>query len=408
MGSMRGALLVGALVAVGVLVWVVTMDRAPDLGTDAAIPRGEAESSLTGSTTSSGPALQGTGTAAGDEALKGTIPAPAPVDRSTLDPVRDIFGIVVDEQGEPVAGASVTASEYTWRGGLITASGYYEAIMFAEEQSSTDGSFRLRIRPGQIVSVMAQHAGHASTELNRVAGGAHLRIVLRPGVRLVLTLEAPDGGPAANVPVGLWRVDRTGGGTSFRHLLSTGADGRVAFDSLPGGVEATLEPEPVHEGWGQPGWVRLQLQESGEQQYTYRLPAGRTIRGRVTDAATGAPIEGARLGMNWVLDGEVTTDREGAYACRGGPLFRRQRDIQAQREGQHARTALRRIAADRLRTAAGFALEGRIVDETGTPSPTLASLPRVGKRTPRGRSGRPSPWGSRRHRRRSSASTAWI
>ncbi|MEZ6008730.1 MAG: carboxypeptidase-like regulatory domain-containing protein [Planctomycetota bacterium] len=367
MGSMRGALLVGALVAVGVLVWVVTLDRAPDLGTDAATLHGEAEASLTGSANGSGPALQGTGTAAGDEALKGTIPAPAPVDPSTLDPVRDIFGIVVDVQGEPVAGATVAASEYTWRSGLITASGYYEAMQFAEARTATDGSFRLRIRPGQVVAVLVQHAGYAATEVQSVSGGARLRVVLRPGVRLVLTLEAPDGDAAADVAVGIWRADREGGSTSFHRSQSTGPDGRVVFEGLPGGVAAYLEPEPVHEGWGRPSWVAINLQESGEQHYTYRLPEGRTLRGLVTDAATGAPIEGARVGMNWVLDGEVKTDGDGHYVLpgwTGGGV----RDIQVIAKGYVRGTA---AVADRseidFQLQHGFSMRGRVVDDAGEP-----------------------------------------
>ncbi|MGE0192485.1 MAG: carboxypeptidase-like regulatory domain-containing protein [Planctomycetota bacterium] len=365
MGSMRGALLLTALLAVGVLVWVATMDRGPELEGDTAIPEHEPARALEGSSSPGGPALHGTGTASGARPSMGTSPPPPPVDPATLDPVRDIFGFVVDEGGQPIAGATVTASGYVWRSGLITAGGYYDATLVDETRSATDGSFRLRVRPGQVLGVMVRHAGYATTEISTVLGGAHLRIVLRPGLRLVFTLEAPDGGPAADVPVGIWRADRTTDGTWFRLHQETGPDGRVVFEGLPGGVEATLEPEPVREGWGRPGWLRLTLQDSGEQHHTARLPEGRTLRGRITDAATGEPIEGARVGMNWVLDGEVVSDADGAYVLPGWTA-NGIRDIQVVAKG-YVRGAANVDDRSEIDFALrrGFAIEGRVVDESG-------------------------------------------
>jgi protocatechuate 3,4-dioxygenase beta subunit len=47
------------------------------------------------------------------------------------------------------------------------------------------------------------------------------------------------------------------------------------------------------------------------------MPAGRTVRGRVTDAESGEPLAGASVGANWVLDRAVTTGADGRYEFPG-------------------------------------------------------------------------------------------
>jgi len=47
------------------------------------------------------------------------------------------------------------------------------------------------------------------------------------------------------------------------------------------------------------------------------LPTGRSIRGRVTDRATGEPIAGAKVGSNWVCDRAVRTDADGRFVFPG-------------------------------------------------------------------------------------------
>ena len=47
------------------------------------------------------------------------------------------------------------------------------------------------------------------------------------------------------------------------------------------------------------------------------LRPARVLRGRVTDAATGGPVAGARVGMNWTLERAVTTKDDGSYELPG-------------------------------------------------------------------------------------------
>ena len=65
---------------------------------------------------------------------------------------------------------------------------------------------------------------------------------------------------------------------------------------------------------------QVALEEGQERRVDFSLNRGSTVRGRVTDGDTKAPIEGATV----VLGGEserrgAVTDREGRYVLRGVP-----------------------------------------------------------------------------------------
>jgi hypothetical protein len=166
-----------------------------------------------------------------------------------------------------------------------------------------------------VVSLRATAGGFAPVERPSCRAGERVEIVLRPGVSLRVDARSPKGEPAANVEFVLER-HRHSGTVAFRRTATTGEDGLARFHDLPPGVSASLSLGAT--SWGWPEHARaVALPDSGEARVEVALSRGRTLTGHVTDAETGTPIAGARVGMGWWNGQAVTTDASGAYALHG-------------------------------------------------------------------------------------------
>ncbi|MEO7592500.1 MAG: carboxypeptidase-like regulatory domain-containing protein, partial [Byssovorax sp.] len=142
-----------------------------------------------------------------------------------------------------------------------------------------------------------------------------MKILMRPGVSVVVEATTPDGAPAAKTE---FRLERRGhsGSVAFRRSGVTGADGHLRFNDLPPAVSASLEMGASTWAWDEHA-RRVTLAASGETTVRVTLDRGRTLSGRVTDADTKAPIEGASVGMGWGIKRAVVTDTEGRYTLEG-------------------------------------------------------------------------------------------
>ena len=203
-------------------------------------------------------------------------------------------GVVVDDRGTPVAGASVSASSDGDAGG--------GAATDAEGRFRVDG-----LRPGRYqVSASAQGHGRDGAEASAPGGG--LRLVLRRSGTLRARLVLPTGAPPpARVQVYVEELP-AGGGSGWQQAWQGGVgDGHLAGARARVTLGVAGFAPVVRELDVAPGETR----DLGD----VVVDQGGELVGRVVDAG-GAPRAGARLRavMHGGFDDVVaTTDAHGRY-----------------------------------------------------------------------------------------------
>lgn len=218
-----------------------------------------------------------------------------------------VRGIVVDGEGNPVAGAEVASAADGQR-------------VPARAVTGADGRFALAADPGDhLVGVRA--AGMASVLVGGVRPGTgDLRIVLRPGVRLRGTVRegsgAPCGGARVRASLRFPGVVKDLGGFETRADES----GRYAFESLP----------PVE------GAVQATFHEASSEAVPFDLRAGAPDGDVDLRVDAGPSLEGVVRGADGsLLEGIVVTARvPGKSAARSATT------------GEGGRFVLRRLAPE--------------------------------------------------------------
>jgi protocatechuate 3,4-dioxygenase beta subunit len=249
-----------------------------------------------------------------------------------LSPRSAISGRVVDEDGEPVPGASLVAAS---QGRSRT--GRQPAVDRAT--SGEDGGFRLlRLEPEEVHRLVVDRPGFATTETEvtaPVAGAA------RPGVRIVLVrgngayglVFGADGRPLAGASVRLsagnpaWRAApgmvRPGDGPDEPRATTDG-EGRFRLANLlPGRYDLHVAAEG-HAPLRVPGVEVPEAPADGDLGSVY-LEAGADVTGRVVDA-DGEPVAGVEVhvyardlmtGMTMPSAADrVTTGADGRFVLR--------------------------------------------------------------------------------------------
>lgn len=184
----------------------------------------------------------------------------------------NVRGTVVDSaSGEPIGGAQVWSSR-------------------ANTASAADGSFAIEsIKPPEMLSVDAP--GYHSQSLRVATPFDPLRPALEPISLEIDTVDADTGQP---VPATL----DTGPSTSV---------GPGRFKIAP--VRANQKLNLSADGYAS-------VETSYEGQAVLRVPMLPRLNGRVSDAATGKPVPGARISLG---DVTTSTDSDGDYALQRHP-----------------------------------------------------------------------------------------
>ena len=291
---------------------------------------------------------------------------PPPVDLDACDRDLDLHGVVVRADGTPVAGANLQLGSYPWRRtSLPLYAPYFVWSDGPSTRSARDGTFSLRLRRGERVVVRATAADLAPAERRGCTAGQRLRLVMASGVTCIVALTGEAGQSVAGTPVRVFSVEQFSGPTFDRRTMAA-SDGRARFEGLPAGAALRVETEPVL--LGSVAWKRIDLPPHGEITVEMALPIGRVVRGRVTDAVSGAPIARARVGIGWVLHRAVLTDAEGHYEVPGWNDAQGSNDLHVEAEGYGRQDAV--VGA---RESIDFALDlgdvvaGRVVDGGGRP-----------------------------------------
>lgn len=182
--------------------------------------------------------------------------------------------------------------------------------------------------------------------------------------RLRVTVTGLDGLAAPEVAVTL-----AGSGVWPPRSARTAEDGVVVFDEVPAGVyevraqteEAIAEP---YEG--------LELARGQVRDLFLALETGRAIMGRVVDAATGAPITGARVSCTEealsAAPRVAASGADGTFSIE--PVLERPHFVNVRADGYVARLGLSVTGGDPELSVAlhrGATIRGRVVDARGFP-----------------------------------------
>ncbi len=235
----------------------------------------------------------------------------------------------------------------------------------AGPQTGTDrrGAFRLRLEQGDVVGLRVSRSGFAAVEVPLVQAGERLRIVMQAGVALRVRALDESGNPLAAAFVRVTRA-RDVRDATFEYASTTDSQGEHVFLGLPPSLVAWVDASKEGVGWS--GLRRMQLPQDGESVAEIIIKSGRTLSGRITNASTGDPIAGARVGISHRMAAAVQTGADGIYVLPGW-TGRGVQTLHVLCEGYGREKAhVGREDTYDFELHRGFAITGRILASSGT------------------------------------------
>jgi RNA polymerase sigma-70 factor (ECF subfamily) len=308
-------------------------------------------------------------------------------ERYSIPNAEDVYGLVVDAAGLPVAGADIHISPDTEDGGSV------------EAKSTQAGSYFVRAVPKRM-SLFATAEGRGSSQLASLReldpedkGEIELQLVLKgESSALRGTVVDPDGKGVFNAWVTLHpRWDHRGYPWPAV-WTQTGRDGSFRLGGMHAGK---ADVEVVAAGYA--SWLKaLDLEANQMLDLDVRLEPGFTVRG-VARTTEGTPVKGARVEHGpppasedyhtWRHGVRAWTDAEGVYELAHVPSGDVDLRADLRGEGSMRRDATHRSGreGDVLTwdpvLKEGLKILGRIVDDTGKPlaSWAIGAMPESGK-----------------------------
>lgn len=243
-----------------------------------------------------------------------------------------IAGQVVDAQGAPVGGASITFETRLERGRYSSNDLAQYMSVAASAESDSGGKFTLDVVPGNVLLIAEDDGAFGRASLPTVAPAASIpaTIVLDASVSVAGTVVDAERLPVSEARVNVTVIDAVLGTRTSRDVTS-GADGTFAIDRLSPGA-ATIEARAER---GSSSLLLRQL-ASGEAAtgivLTIEPPV--SVAGRVIDG-DGSPLAGVTVWAHRLRarasPPTATTDDDGEFLIEGlGPGVY---DVQAHKKG---------------------------------------------------------------------------
>lgn len=217
------------------------------------------------------------------------VPSTAPL-RVVLEPSARVSGRVVDDRGEAVPGA------------LVTARGADAALPLGVDgqlaQTDASGAFVLHDLPSGHIALSALARNYLSADPLQLdlavrADVQNVELTLRRGATIEGVVLTPSGQPATAA-----RVTLRGTLTPERMLereiagfARTDGEGRYRLEGVAGGAQTLAAAQE-----GYQSAVRSLAVQPGVNQLDFRLAEGLSVGGRVT-ASGGAPVAGAGVSL---------------------------------------------------------------------------------------------------------------
>lgn len=239
-----------------------------------------------------------------------------PASRNVTDLDHEIFGKVIDTSAKPVAGAKIVIfTDLARYSDARLATGDLRKKMrriFSEVSSDERGEFRAPAMMIKNYDVLATAEGFGRVQLNDRHAGEYLQIILGRACTISGTVVRTDRTPVAGAAVTVTFGERN----PYKTTLSFTTDPKGTFivnDLAPGEVGLFIEPQAdrISDFYG------VRLAEGETKHCEIIVEKGSYISGRVTDAESGKPIEGAELSDEWGFDKKAITNKDGIYLLEG-------------------------------------------------------------------------------------------
>jgi RNA polymerase sigma factor (sigma-70 family) len=234
-------------------------------------------------------------------------------------PVVAISGRVVGPDGQPVAGATVEA----WSNPVLETKVNHS---FARVVSGEDGRFQLMPLDPIIYGLSAMQNGRMVADGGDVRGGTR-DVILRVSAAGRLrgqVKDAASGAPVTSFSVILSRQQREGGAVGGGIFTRYDPRGTFELEGIPAG---RYRVSAIAEQWAPADEqvVEVLPEPAAAPELAFLLKQGGRIRGRVTDRASGQPIDGAWVSVegragaaqNAPLRTQTVSDGEGRFELRG-------------------------------------------------------------------------------------------
>jgi RNA polymerase sigma factor (sigma-70 family) len=200
-----------------------------------------------------------------------------------------VRGIVLDPDGQPVAGANVTA-------------GYLHFSDTKKAKTAADGTFSINgCKPGKhLLSADAKGYAAVTIEAEFSQDAAPFEIRLQPGKPLLLRVVDKDGNPIPKAEVSLdtfpsGRVDEQNKRPKMQidSHRTTDVEGRLVWNEAPDEeMEFNVSASRFMSSYG------VKVHPDGEE-HVITLHQAVTIYGKVQDSSNGDPVLGFRIGAGY-------------------------------------------------------------------------------------------------------------
>lgn len=246
-----------------------------------------------------------------DRQLAATAPASGQPDAAPPppDPERLCGRVIAAADKAAIAGAEVQLQfrdgDQFWNLDLD-----YEPVpkVLATAKSDHDGRFAFAVARAQQHRLHVAAANFAPMTVSGCCGGTEVTVELAPGASLDGTVRC-DGTPVIDVPV---RIAVAGESVELA-IGRTDADGGYRFTGLPPAKVFVQVRSPNYEE----KWQSADLLPGGSHHVDVELTAGATLRGRVVDAESGAPVAAAEVTDSWTFKRVVHTGVDGRFELPG-------------------------------------------------------------------------------------------
>ncbi|NRD55168.1 carboxypeptidase-like regulatory domain-containing protein [Corallococcus exiguus] len=211
----------------------------------------------------------------------------------TLQRAVSVEGVLVDEADQPLAGLEVQL-----RPGVAPRLSPYLGVITDYTVTDEAGRFLLDAKEAGAAWLDVSGTNFIPQRVNVTLPSSKLRLVLRQGASVAVTVLSATGAPVRDARVTLWQRDARG---AADHAGGTDARGQVTLQGVPPGryVAEALAPGravDVHASQS------LEVLPGEAPSVTLRMEEGRTLRG-VAVTSQGRPLPGVHLRAK-VLDAD--------------------------------------------------------------------------------------------------------